>query len=716
MKQVVQNLATGETIVQEVPSPNVRAGCVLVRSNVSLISAGTERMLVNFGRASLLDKVLQQPEKVREVLNKVRTDGISATLEAVQSKLDQPLALGYCNVGRVISVAPDVSEFSVGDRVVSNGAHASVVCVPKNLCALAPAGVDDQTAVFTVLAAIGLQGIRLAAPSLGEVVAVSGLGLIGLLAVQMLRANGCRVIGVDFDQNKLRLARQMGAETVDLSVGEDPVAVALRLTGGVGVDAVLITASTKSSEPVSQAARMSRKRGRIVLVGVTGLELNRSEFYEKELSFQVSCSYGPGRYDPSYELEGHDYPVGYVRWTEQRNFEAVLRLMLDGRVTVPSLITHRFSIDQATNAYDVLTKDPSALAIVLDYHSEVAEQLGARTVILDRSQTGKLRGNGVNESSRIGVIGAGNYGSRVLIPALKRGGAELDTLVAGAGAAAVHYGRKFGFSAVSTDVAPVIESNTIGTVVIATRHDSHAALTAQALKAGKNVYVEKPLALEIEQVDEIEAALSASGRAGESVRLMVGFNRRFAPLAIRMKSLLDVVREPKALIYTCNAGLIPPDHWTQKVEVGGGRIIGEACHFVDFFRFLIGAEIKSADIVTLAGPDGNGKQKDKAIITLAFADGSIGSIHYYANGGKTFPKERIEAFAGNAVLQLDNFVRLRGFGWPNFRSMSLWRMDKGHDACVAAFLNAVKQNGPSPIPADELFEVARVTIRLANSQ
>src|SRR5690606_31003850 len=347
MKQVLQSLKSGETRLEDVPVPRVHRGAVQVRSTVSLVSAGTERMLVDFGKAGWISKARQQPDKVRMVLDKIRTDGLAATLEAVQSKLDQPLPLGYCNVGVVAEVGKGAEEFAVGDRVVSNGKHAEVVVVPKNLCARIPDNVSDEEAAFTVLAAIGLQGIRLVNPTLGACVVVTGLGLIGLLTVQMLRAQGCRVLGMDFDPERLAMARRFGAETVDLSRGEDPLAVAVAFSRGRGVDAVLITASTKSSEPVSQAAKMCRKRGRIVLVGVTGLELSRADFYEKELSFQVSCSYGPGRYDPAYEEGGQDYPVGFVRWTEQRNFEAVLDLMSSGRLDVKPLITHRFPLDQA---------------------------------------------------------------------------------------------------------------------------------------------------------------------------------------------------------------------------------------------------------------------------------------------------------------------------------------------------------------------------------
>lgn len=715
MKQVLQNLGSGETVLAEAPVPRLDPGCVLIRTDRSVISAGTERMLVDFGRSSMIAKARQQPEKVRMVLEKVRTDGLVATVDAVRSKLDQPLALGYCNAGVVLDVGRGVTEFKPGDRVASSGSHASVVSVPKNLCARIPESVDQESAAFTVLASIGLQGVRLAQPTLGETVVVTGLGLIGLVTVQLLRANGCRVLGIDLDPARLELARSWGVHTVDLAGGEDPVAAAMALTGGRGVDAVLITASTKSSEPVSQAARMSRKRGRIVLVGVTGLELNRAEFYEKELSFQVSCSYGPGRYDPSYEAGGRDYPVGFVRWTEQRNFEAVLQLLADGRLDVKPLVSRRYPLEQAREAYDQLTSDPSALGIVLVYPEEATAASLQRRVSLTAGAPVASTASAADPV--VGVIGAGNYGSRVLVPALARAGARLDTVVTSTGASGVHHGSKYGFAAASTDVADVLESLRIDTVVIATRHDTHASLVTRALSAGKHVFVEKPLALTLAEVDEVERAWEgAATPAGARPSLMVGFNRRFSPLAVELKRLLQPVRQPKAFSYTCNAGMIPPDHWTQDPAVGGGRILGEACHFVDFLRFLADAPIRDFTICSMGRKPGVLSPDDKAIISLRFEDGSIGTIQYFANGGKVFPKERVEVFAGDAVLQLDNFVALRGYGWRRFGRKKLWRQDKGQSACASAFVDAIRHGSPAPILASELFEVARLSIRLAEQQ
>lgn len=705
MKQILQHLGNGQTVLADVPCPQGRVGHLLIASQKTLVSAGTERMLVGFGKANILDKARQQPDKVKMVLEKVRTDGLFPTLDAVRSKLDQPLPLGYCNAGVVLESG--TPGFDVGDRVVSNGNHAEVVRVPQNLCAKIPDNVDDESAAFTVLASIGLQGIRLIQPTLGECVVVTGLGLIGLVTVQLLKAHGCRVLGIDFDSGRCAMAREFGAETVDLSKGEDPVEVAARFSRGRGVDAVIITAATKSNEPIHQAAQMSRKRGRIVLVGIVGLELSRADFYEKELSFQVSCSYGPGRYDPEYEDKGKDYPVGFVRWTEQRNFEAVLDMMSSGALNVKPLITHRFEIENAVEAYQTLN-DPTALGILLSYPPSNLN----RTELLSRKV--KLNTPAAYQPTDVvcSFLGAGNYASRVLIPAFKEGGAKLHSLASSGGVSGVHHGKKHGFAHSVTDEAEVYRDSAVNTVVIATQHNLHAKQALAALQAGKHVFVEKPLALTLDELDELEAVYQDTG--GKQ-HLMVGFNRRFAPLVQQMKTLLSASKQPKSFIMTMNAGEIPADHWTQDPAVGGGRIVGEACHYIDLMRFLVGSEITGFTATKMGGVQGVEVTEDKASITLTFADGSFGTILYLANGGKAFPKERIEVFANDAVLQLDNFKALRSYGWPGFKGKKLMSQDKGQQACATLFIQAVQQGKPTPIPADEVFEVSRVSINIAKS-
>jgi predicted dehydrogenase/threonine dehydrogenase-like Zn-dependent dehydrogenase len=705
MKQILQDMGRGATYIAEAPAPAVSRGALLIHSTVSLISAGTERMLVDFGRASYLEKARQQPEKVRMVLDKVRTDGLMATIESVQSKLAQPLPLGYCNVGVVMQVGAGVDGFKAGDRVVSNGPHADVVKVGKNLCARIPDGVDDESAAFVVVASIGLQGIRLAQPTLGEAFVVTGVGLIGLLTVQLLRAQGCRVLAIDFDESKLALARQFGAETCNPGQGDDPVAAGMAFSRGQGVDGVIITASTKVSDPVTQAARMCRKRGRLVLVGVTGLELNRADFYNKELSFQVSCSYGPGRYDSAYEEQGHDYPLGFVRWTEQRNFVAILDMLAAGQLNVKPLITHRFAFEAAPAAYQQLTEDKSGLGILLAYTAASAER-DVRHVPL---QSG-LKFDATRPV--LGFIGAGNYASRILIPAFKAAGAQVHTIVSSSGISGYIHGLKSGFAQASTDMKALLANTSINAAVIVTRHDTHACFVMQAQNSGKHVFVEKPLAINLEDLTKVRAAYEQAHRTGACPQLMVGFNRRFAQQVQKMKALLSSTKEPKSFIMTINAGAIPADHWTQDGSVGGGRIIGEACHFIDLMRFLAGSPIVSLQARCMGNSSGMEVTEDKASITLGFADGSFGTIMYLANGAASFPKERIEVFSAGRVLQLDNFRKLKGYGWPGFSKLNLWRQDKGQKACAAAFLRSVETGVPA-IPLDEIFEVARVTIEAA---
>jgi len=705
VKQILQNLSNGETTLVDIPCPQNTKGSLLIASRRTLVSVGTERMLVDFGKANLLDKARQQPDKVKMVLNKVKTDGLLPTLEAVRSKLDQPFVLGYCNAGVVLDSQAD--GFLVGDRVVSNGNHAAVVSVAQNLCAKIPDAVDDESAAFTVLAAIGLQGIRLIEPTLGETVVVPGLGLIGLMTVQMLRANGCRVLGIDFDSARCEMARQFGAETVDLSKGEDPVAVAKAFSRGRGVDAVVITAATQSDELMHQAAEMCRKRGRIVLVGVVGLNLRRDDFFKKEITFQVSASYGPGRYDPAYEEQGQDYPLGFVRWTEQRNFEAVLDMMAAGTLDVKPLITHRFLIDEAIHAYAKLGQ-PETLGVVIEYPEHDNAVLQQSRILLGEKKP-YASGQPV-----VGFIGAGNYASRVLIPAFKAAGAGLECVVSRTGVSSVHHGKKAGFKTASTELTDIYHNDAINIVAIVTRHDVHAEQVLDAIKANMNVFVEKPMALRLDQLEQIDAAFKASETSHQQ-RLMIGFNRRYAPHIVKMKALLVPKREPKVIIITINAGAIPADHWTQDPDVGGGRIIGEGCHFIDLARFLVGAPITSQHAVMMGNAPGIEIRQDKVTITLSFEDGSLATIHYLANGGKAFPKERVMVFCGDAVLQMDNYRVMTGYDWPGFKKMKLHKQDKGQTACVQAFVEAVRTGQPCPIPYDEVMESSRVSIEVAQS-
>jgi predicted dehydrogenase/threonine dehydrogenase-like Zn-dependent dehydrogenase len=699
VKILAQSLRSGAIEFVEAPIPAPEPASLVVASRASLVSIGTERMLLEFGRASWVGKALSQPERMQRVLEKVATDGLGAALESVRSRLDQPLTPGYCNAGVVLEVGRDVRDFVPGDRVVTNGPHGEVVRVPHTLAARVPDPVSFEAAAFAPVAAIGLQGLRLAQPTLGETMVVYGLGLIGLLTVQLARAHGCRVLGLDPDPARLALAEKLGAEPV--AVGGDVVAQVLSRTDGVGADAVLLTLAATSDEPVHLAATMSRKRGRLILTGVTGLDLRREDFYRKELSLQVSCSYGPGRYDPEFEDRGRDYPLAFVRWTARRNFEAVLALMAEGRLETEPLVTHRFPFTEAPKAYDLIGADTPSLGVVLSYPEASSSRLETGRLLEIQRASATPAGR-----FSVGCIGAGKFASRTLLPALVAAGARLRIIGAGGGAAAAQAGTKFGFERVTSDVDAVLDDPEVDTVLVLTRHDSHAALALRALQAGKHVFVEKPLALQEEDLRQLEAAATRSGQV-----LAVGFNRRFSPLTARLRDRLAVRGGPLALVMTVNAGAVPADHWTRDPLRGGGRVVGEACHFIDLARYLVGHRITRLEVVAAHDRDGRWLE-DIAHLTIAFADGSTAAIHYLANGSARFPKERIEAFWDGRVAALDNWRRLRtwGSGWPIARFLP-GRQDKGHAAEMATLARAVREGGPPPIPYEELFEVSRWAIR-----
>jgi predicted dehydrogenase/threonine dehydrogenase-like Zn-dependent dehydrogenase len=698
VKQLVQDLRTGETRLVEAPTPAVRPHHLLVRATRSLVSPGTERMLVEFARAGWIEKARQQPEKVQQFLDRIRTDGLFPAIEAVFRKLNQPLPLGYCHVGRVIATGPGVTGFRLGDRVVSNGPHAEVVCVPATLAAPIPEGVNDEHAAFAVLGAVALQGIRLLRPEFGETVVVYGLGLIGMLAGQLLRASGCRVLGLDLDPGRLELASHWGIEPMPAT--DNPVPAVLAATGGLGCDGVLITAATREDTLIHYAARMSRKRGRLVLVGVTGLHLRRTDFYEKELSFQVSCSYGPGRYDEAYERKGRDYPPAYVRWTARRNFEAVLHALRTRQLDVEPLISERAPLEEFQAIYGNLRK-PGVLASLLLYPDTEGP---VASVVRIRSPSARP-GRGV-----VGLIGAGAFASGVLAPALRAAGLRLKTIVSEGGLSAAVQARRLGFEEAASDPAVVWADPEVDLVVIATRHDSHARLVCEALAAGKHVMVEKPLALSREELAQVREALQAATERG--VGLVVGFNRRFAPLALRARSLVEGLG-PLNISATMNAGALPAGHWTRDPESGGGRVVGEACHLADLAVYLSAAPITAVCMNTL-GDEAEDGGDDNALILLRMANGSQAALHYFSNGASAYPKERVEIFGGGRTLVLDNWRRIEGYGFARFRSMSL-RQDKGHkEECrrVAAW---VKEGRPPPGSIAEALNVTEAMLAARES-
>ncbi|GAB4001662.1 bi-domain-containing oxidoreductase [Spirosoma daeguense] len=699
MKQLVQQLKTGKTLLEEVPVPLVGSGQVLIQTRRSLVSIGTERMLVEFGKASLLAKARQQPERVKQVFEKIQSDGLLPTLEAVFRKLDQPLPLGYCNVGTVLAVGKGVADLRIGDRVASNGHHAEVVCVPRNLVVSVPDAVSDDEAAFTVIGAIGLQSIRLLNPTLGETIVVIGLGLIGLLTADLLRLNGCQVIGVDIDPVKCQLAEQRGIIALNPASEIDVVKHSLLLTNGIGCDGVIITASARTDELVSQAARMSRKRGRIILVGVVGLTLNRAEFYEKELSFQVSCSYGPGRYDDTYEQQGHDYPLPFVRWTENRNFQTIIQLLANRQLDVASLITSRVPLPDYAVIYDQLATSNQIAALLYYSDQPITSSNG-----IVQSRTFRPA------AATVGIIGAGNFTQATLLPALKSTPAHLKLIASAKGLNATLLARKFGIEQSTSDYCQILDNEDINTCFITTRHNSHAQLAIEALQAGKHVFVEKPLAIYPEELAQLIDTYQNSDRI-----LVVGFNRRFSPYLEKAKKLVGGRLSgnlPMNVVVTVNAGAIPANNWVHDRAIGGGRILGEACHFIDLVTFLTGSRVVRVCM------DGMGQQPtettDSASMLLRYENGATGVINYFSNGSKAYSKERVEVYSQERTLILDNFRQLTGYGFRKFSRMA-GRQDKGHTTLVRQFIEQIQEGGEPLISFADIVNTTQTALAALQS-
>ena len=697
MKQIIQDLNNGNTILEEVPAPFIKTGYILIQTTRSLVSLGTERMLVEFGKSNLFQKAMQQPDKVKEVLNKVKTDGLKPTINAVFNKLGQPLPLGYCNVGKVIAVGKGVDDISIGDRVASNGPHAEYVCIAKNLVVKIPENVSDEAASFTVIGSIGLQGIRLANPTFGETFVVIGLGLIGLMTAQLLKANGCKVIGFDFDSSKVALAKQLGIDSINPGDGIDQVAYVNNSTSNIGADAVIITASNKTNEIISQSAKMSRKRGRIILVGVVGLDISRADFYEKELTFQVSCSYGPGRYDDDYEQKGIDYPLAFVRWTEKRNFETVLQAISSNSIQVEPLITERILLEDYQQIYAEMMGSKSIASILVYPEKSIAPN---HSIEINTNKFQK--GQGV-----VGIIGAGNFTSAMILPCLKRNSAKLKYISSSTGLTGTVLAKKYNVSHSTTENDIIFKDEEVDLVLITTRHNSHAALAIEALRNGKNVFIEKPLALNKEELEKVIEVYKQSGKT-----ITVGFNRRFAPLAAEMKKALGNADTPMNIVATMNAGFIPSKAWVHDMEVGGGRIIGEACHFIDLITYLTGSQVKSVCMNALGTqPEEN---TDNASIFLKYENGTNAVINYFANGSKAYAKERIEVYHQERTLVLDNWRKLKGYGFNNFNSASSGQ-DKGHQNQFNLLIESVKNGGESIIPMSELVNTTLASFAAVES-
>ena len=691
MKQIIQHLRTGETILEEIPVPQVQKGCVLIKTSRSLVSLGTEKMLIEFGKANFMEKARQQPEKVKQVFDKIKTDGFKPTIDAIFRKLSEPIPMGYCNVGEIIAIGEGINELKIGDRVASNGHHAEVVCVPKNLVARILDNVSDDEAAFTVVGAIALQGIRLANPTLGETVAVIGLGLIGQLTAELLQANGCEVIAFDFDQSKVDLANINGIRAFKVSEDTDAVKIAQEITQNIGVDAVIITASNKSNEIISQAAKMSRKRGRIVLVGVVGLDINRADFYEKELTFQVSCSYGAGRYDDNYEQNGKDYPIGFVRWTLNRNFETVLKFISTGRLKVQSLITEVVDFQDYKKVYDNIEKSKS-IASILKYDGD-----------FDIRQTKIRIKNHVAHNANVvlGIIGSGNFTKATVLPILSKLEVNIKYLSSSSGLSGTLLTKKFDIQYSTTNNDDILNDSEVDAVIITTRHDAHARICIAALNAGKHVFVEKPLALSLEEINEIVEAYQQSEKT-----LTVGFNRRFSPFVQDIKEKLGKLNLPINVIVTVNAGEIVANHWTQDMNIGGGRIIGEACHFIDLITYLSGSLVES--VVMNSMGENSEENTDNATILLKYQNGSSGVINYFSNGNKGYSKERIEVYAQGKTMVIDNFRKSEYYG---LKSSGISRSkDKGHHEQFRLFLERLKKGEEAIIPFEEIINTSRASI------
>tara|TARA_Y100001970_G_scaffold281852_1_gene393490 strand:- start:27377 stop:29497 length:2121 start_codon:yes stop_codon:yes gene_type:complete len=697
MKQIVQNLNSKEGIeIADFPSPMNKPGHVLIKTKKSLVSLGTERMIVEFGNANLLHKAKQKPDQVKRVLNKIKTDGLGATLDTVRTKLDQAIPLGYCNYGVVIESS--IQDIKVGDRVASNGPHAEIVRVPEKLVAKVPDNVSGDEAVFTVIGSIGLQGIRLAKPTFGETIVVIGLGLVGFITAQLLKANGINVICIDIDKQKCELASSMGINTINPSTN-DQVKAVMSFTNNIGADGVIITAATKSNDVISHAAQMSRKRGRIILVGVVGLNIDRSDFYEKELTFQVSCSYGPGRYDESYELQGIDYPLPYVRWTEKRNFEAVLNSMSNGSLKLNQLISEKIKIDDAKKIYSDIGNKGSIASIIL--YPEIEEKQKNKNII-------SIKNNIIKKSRGvIGIIGSGNFTRTTILPSLKNTNAKIKYIASSSGISGTKLAKKYNINYSTTDYKKILNDEDVDSVLITTRHDSHAKFVIDALKSGKNVFVEKPLALNETELDNICLQYNQVN----DLSLMVGFNRRFSPHIKLIKNSIINSTDPINLVITMNAGAIPLDHWVHDMKVGGGRIIGEACHSLDVCVYLSGSLIKSVCMNSLG--ESPIENTDNASLLLKFENGSNAVINYFSNGSKAYSKERVEVFSNEKTWIIDNYRTTKVYGAKssNFKT----KIDKGHKNQFNKYILHLINGGESIIPFHQLVNVTRASFKLIES-
>ena len=686
MLQILQNIKNGNTSLENIPTPALEKGCVLIKTTHSLVSLGTEKMLVEFSKSNIVQKAKMEPERVSQALNKIKTEGLVPTLETIFNKLDQPMPLGYCNVGEVIGLGKNVTEFSIGDRVVSNGPHAEIVSVPKNLVASIPESVTSEEAAFTVIGSVGLQGLRLLKPDMGETIVVYGLGLVGLITAQLLQLSGCKVVGIDLDKEKCKKASMIGIKAINPN-SEDPIRFINSYTNENGCDGVLITASAKSDKIISNSAKMSRKRGRIILIGVVDLNLHRSDFYEKELTFQVSCSYGPGRYDYNYEQKGEDYPLPYVRWTEKRNFETILNSIADLNLNVKDLISEKVELKNFQEIYNNISNNNS-IASILIYPQDVEVENKKIELALNKKKIRK-------EKPAIGIIGSGNFTKTTLLPFLNKINANIKYLASSSGINSSFLSKKYKIPISTTDYKNILSDENIDTVIITTRHDSHAQIINDALIANKKIFVEKPLAIHENEIEMIKKTINETG----NTHLTVGYNRRFSSHIYKINEHIGSSRSSLNIVATMNAGFIDKDHWVNDLNIGGGRIIGEACHLIDLCVYLTNSRIKK--VCMNSNSIETKKNTDNASIILSFENGSNAVINYFSNGSNKYPKERLEIHNQNKTFIIDNFQKTSGYGVKGFSTYKS-RIDKGH---YNQFKSLIENNENPLIPLNQIFNV-----------
>lgn len=698
MKQLFQNLKNGKINLLDAPMPNLKKDHIIIKTNNTLISKGTEKMLLEFGQSNLVSKAISHPNKVKDVLDKISTEGLNSTLNKVKNKLDEPIVMGYCNVGEVIE--SDCKEFKVGDRVVSNGNHAEIVSVHKNLCCLIPKDVSDKEASFTVLSSIALNGIRLTNYELGGTIVVYGLGLIGLLTCQLLISAGCNVIGIDINNKLTSLASSFGVKTICSNIKNDKIDFVNSLTKNYGADSVIITAAAKNDNIINESAEIVRKKGSIVLIGVIDLKLNRDLFYKKEILFKVSSSYGPGRYETDSLLSSNEIPLHVQRWSVSRNFQTCLNLIVGKKLSFEKLITHEYDFANYQDAYDIINKNIFSLAIILNYTNKNSS-LTKKTISINKINKSE---NNINHDVKINFIGSGNYAKSTLMPLFKNENAHFCKLISETGTMSSFYGNKFNFEEISTDIENSIKDES-NTVVICTQHDSHAKYVIKALESNKNVFVEKPLCLNFEELELIKKSYYTAKKLNPNLKFVVGFNRRFSPHVIKVKNAISKSEKPISFNFNINAGFIEKNHWINDLNKGGGRLIGEACHFLDLATFFVGSEVTHYSQYLM-----NNDIKDTFCITLKFSDGSVGNINYFSNGNKSYPKEKIEIFSNGKIYLINNFLKTNIFDSRLRLPFKTFKQDKGQKKMINLFIDSIKNNKKDIISIEEIFEVSKLSI------